>query len=424
MCSFIDRLTVKTIAQNSGRVKVIITLFYRDAGILILAYGISETSQPAHKWHDTDDAPTVRELLSSKFGKTPERYGDSLAFSAYRVPEDIEGSRLNTDLDRLITKYDAQLRPKRDVELADEILPEAPASQPETIPYTLAEALDGLFVEEEAFKRLLDLCERKKSVILQGPPGVGKSFVCRRLAYALLHEKARDRVEAVQFHQTYAYEDFVQGYRPGPSGFTRQNGLFYQFCDRARDDQSRRYVFIIDEINRGNLSKIFGELLMLIESDKRTSEWAVPLAYSLNFNETFYIPANVYVVGLMNTADRSLAVVDYALRRRFSFAELTPAFTSDKFVKYLQESGVSKDLIDKIVRGMTTLNQAIAKDVTNLGPGFCLGHSFFCSIPKDRPPDHHWYRSIIETEISPLLREYWFDAPDNAKTWINTLLSD
>src|ERR1035438_1099660 len=106
LCSFIDRLTVETIAQNSGRVKVIITLFYRDAGILILAYGISETSQPAHKWHDTDDAPTVRELLSSKFGKTPERYGDSLAFSAYRVPEDIEGSRLNTDLDRLITKYD------------------------------------------------------------------------------------------------------------------------------------------------------------------------------------------------------------------------------------------------------------------------------------------------------------------------------
>jgi 5-methylcytosine-specific restriction protein B len=405
-------------------------LFYRDAGVLILAYGISETSQPAYTWSDTEEAPTIRELLSSRFGKVPERYGDSLVFAAYRVPEDVEASRLTTDLDQIIAKYNDQLAPKRELKPAveserpDLISTATVKPDYEPAPFTLAEALDGLFMEGDAFTRLVDLCERKSNVILQGPPGVGKSFVCRRLAYALMHEKDKDRVEAVQFHQTYAYEDFVQGYRPGASGFTRRNGLFYQFCDRARDDQSRKYVFIIDEINRGNLSKIFGELLMLIEFDKRSSEWAVPLAYSLNSSEKFYIPPNVYVIGLMNTADRSIAVVDYALRRRFAFVNLTPAFTSYKFVTYLREVGVSNDLIDKIVHGMMALNSAIAKDITNLGPGFCLGHSFFCSIPKDRPPDQQWYWSVIETEISPLLREYWFDAPETASTWIKTLLAD
>jgi 5-methylcytosine-specific restriction enzyme B len=403
-------------------------LFYREAGVLILAYGISETKPPAHQWKDTEDAPTIREFLTSHYGKTPERYGESLVCAAYRVPEDIDGARLTTDLDRLIAKYDAQLgsvvgptdqRAKTRTaisEMSEEVKSQA-------VPYTIADALQDLFIEEERLKTILDLWERKKNIILQGPPGVGKTFVCRRLAYLLLHEKAQDRVQAVQFHQTYAYEDFVQGYRPGASGFVRRNGLFYQFCDLARDDQEHGYVFIIDEINRGNLSKIFGELLMLIETDKRTSEWSVPLAYSLDPDEKFYIPPNVYLVGLMNTADRSIAVVDYALRRRFAFVDLKPSFRSQKFAAYLVDAGASQELVSGIVRGMTTLNDAIAKDTTNLGPGFCLGHSFFCNVPKDRPPDTEWYRSVIETEIAPLLREYWFDAPDNAESWIRNLLS-
>jgi len=298
-----------------------------------------------------------------------------------------------------------------------------PEETPEPAPYTVAEGLDGLFVEDAQFRGMLELWERKKNIILQGPPGVGKSFACRRLAYALIREKDPDRVEAIQFHQTYAYEDFVQGYRPGESGFARRNGLFHQFCERARDDQERRYVFIIDEINRGNLSKIFGELLMLVEEDKRTSEWAVPLAYSLNASEKFYVPPNVYLAGLMNTVDRSIAIVDYALRRRFAFIDLTPGFGSEKFGIHLREKNVPQDLVTKIIHDMTGLNDAIAKDTTNLGPGFCLGHSFFCNVPRDHPPDRHWYRSIIETEIAPLLREYWSDPPDKANTWIKLLLS-
>jgi 5-methylcytosine-specific restriction protein B len=399
-------------------------LFYRETGILILAYGLSENKPPTIAWTDTQKAPTVREFFASQVVKEPERYGNSLVFSAYKVPEEIQGDKLTLDLDRLIAKYQSQLGAVATQTEAglDAIMDAAAPSLLAPVPYTLDEAMEGLFIEKERFKSILDLWGRKKNIILHGPPGVGKTYFCRRLAYALLLEKAKDRVEAVQFHQTYAYEDFVQGYRPGTKGFERRDGLFYQFCERARDDQERKYVFIIDEINRGNLSKIFGELMMLIESDKRTAEWAVPLAYSLNPDDKFHIPQNVYLIGLMNTADRSLAMVDYALRRRFAFVELVPRFQSKKFESLLLDAGVPKDIVTRIISGMTTLNEAIAKDTANLGPGYCIGHSFFCDLPKDRSPDWLWYRSVIEAEIQPLLREYWFDDSSKADTWIKTLL--
>jgi 5-methylcytosine-specific restriction protein B len=229
-------------------------------------------------------------------------------------------------------------------------------------------------------------------------------------------------VTTVQFHPSYAYEDFVQGYRPALEGFALRAGVFFRFCERARSDPGRAHVFVIDEINRGNLAKVFGELLMLLEPDKRGADWAVPLAYAAADAPAFFIPKNVYLLGLMNTADRSLAVVDYALRRRFAFVSLQPAYGSERFHEHLQEKGIDEPLRQKIVERMNALNERIANDKTNLGPGFCIGHSFFCDPPEDSPRHGEWYTQVVESEIAPLLREYYFDDTDRAQALINGLL--
>ena len=259
--------------------------------------------------------------------------------------------------------------------------------------------------------------------MLQGPPGVGKSFVAKKLAYALMGERAPHRVEMIQFHQSYAYEDFVQGYRPSDSGFELKNGLFHQFCTRAAKDSNNSYVFIIDEINRGNLSKIFGELMLLVEADKRGVEWQVPLTYSKDLGERFYVPENVYLIGLMNTADRSLAMVDYALRRRFAFVDVKPEFQSEGFTRYMQEKGAEEAMIATITSRMNSLNDRIGKDIANLGPGFCIGHSFLCSKSETGLYDNAWYRQVVNFEIAPLIREYWFDDPNTAQSLIDELLA-
>jgi DNA polymerase III delta prime subunit len=288
-------------------------------------------------------------------------------------------------------------------------------------PYGVEDALSEVFLTQSEFTHIVDALGRRKNVILEGAPGVGKTYVAKRIAWSLMGEKDDSRVQMVQFHQSYAYEDFVQGWRPQAQGFSLQNGVFYRFCERARLDPSRKYVFIIDEINRGNLSKIFGELFMLIESDKRDVKYAVPLVYSPE--ETFYVPNNVYLLGMMNTADRSLAMVDYALRRRFSFNRISPAFMSEGFSNYLTNAGATDDLIKKIQDRMGELNQVIAGDSRNLGPGYQIGHSFF--VPEDGAGnlDEDWYRGVVNEEIAPLLREYWFGREDQVQEHVERLLS-
>lgn len=276
--------------------------------------------------------------------------------------------------------------------------------------YTKENALEELFIDEACYDRMAQLLRRKKNLILQGPPGVGKSFLAQRLAYSLMGEKNPNRVTMIQFHQSYAYEDFIQGYRPtGGYGasFKKQNGVFFEFCEKAREDTNRPYYFIIDEINRGNLSRIFGELMLLIEPDKRGPDYALPLTYSPD--RKFYIPKNLHLIGMMNTADRSLAMVDYALRRRFAFMNLKPAFQSEKFIVHLEQKKVPASKARHIQQAMGALNKQIVESTRDLGEGYCIGHSFFCPT-QDVDDMDQWYREIIETEIQPLLEEYWADS--------------
>ena len=286
--------------------------------------------------------------------------------------------------------------------------------------YTLDDALETLFIERSMAEELMLLWSAKKNIILQGPPGVGKSFAAQKLAYALMGVEDRDRLGFVQFHQSYSYEDFVEGFRPTTNGFELKPGKFVEFCRRAEADPNRAYVFVIDEINRGNLSKILGELMLLIESDKRDPRWAMRLASG---NVPFYVPPNVHVMGLMNTADRSLAVVDYALRRRFAFVDMHPNLGTPKFRALLESASISEQLVDAIVARIGSLNREIVEDTANLGPGFAIGHSFFCASPMPGENDIAWYERIVRTEIAPLLREYWFDAPSKAARWQEELLA-
>jgi MoxR-like ATPase len=274
-------------------------------------------------------------------------------------------------------------------------------------PYTLDDLLAEAFLDREAAERIMDSLRRRKNLILQGAPGVGKSFLARRLAYALIGAEAPDNVQMVQFHQSYAYEDFIQGWRPTGDGFSLKDGVFYRFCERAQSRPAEPHVFVIDEINRGNLSKIFGELMLLIEGDKRGAEFAIPLTYSESSSVTFFVPENLYVVGLMNTADRSLAMVDYALRRRFAFVTVQPAFDSPLFRSTLVARGVSGPILEQIAARVTRLNRHIAED-KNLGAGFAIGHSFFCPTTTVEN-SNSWYNAIVSDELEPLLREYWFD---------------
>ncbi|NLK01296.1 MAG: AAA domain-containing protein, partial [Clostridia bacterium] len=286
--------------------------------------------------------------------------------------------------------------------------------------YSASQFLEEVFIDEEKYKEIIYSLKSKKNIILQGPPGVGKTFAAKRIAYAMMASKDDDKIEMIQFHQSYSYEDFIQGFRPAKDGtFELRNGVFYNFCQQARNNPENDYFFIIDEINRGNLSKVFGELMLLLEFDKRGPEFALELTYSQG--EKFYVPENIYLIGTMNTADRSLALVDYALRRRFRFISLEPAFDSDKFLSHLRQNKIDTQSMEKIRSKMKALNNKIRDDTRELGKGYEIGHSYFCTKPMPGESIAGWYKRIIQLEIKPLLYEYWFDNEETAKTEVEKL---
>lgn len=266
------------------------------------------------------------------------------------------------------------------------------------------------YMTENAYESLVGVLRNKKNIILQGAPGVGKTFAARRLAWSMMGEMDDSRIEFVQFHQNYSYEDFVMGYKPAEDGFELKYGIFYRFCQKAANQPDKEFFFIIDEINRGNMSKILGELLMLIEKDYRGSK--ATLAYN---GLAFSVPKNLYIIGMMNTADRSLAMIDYALRRRFSFYDMEPGFDSDGFIQY--KNGLNNETLNELVERVKELNKEIAMD-KSLGKGFCIGHSYFCG--RDVCTDE-WLHAIVNYDILPMLSEYWFDDAGKLQRWENIL---
>ena len=274
-------------------------------------------------------------------------------------------------------------------------------------PYGKTQFLEEVFIDSEGFDDLTALLERKKNLILQGPPGTGKTFAAKRLAYAHMGAKDESCMLQVQFHQGSSYEDYIVGYRPSKDGtFTPELGTFAKFFRRAAEPAHRpeNFYLIIDEINRANISKVFGEMLMLIESAHRNETLEIP-----GIEEPLCVPDNVYIIGMMNTADRGLALVDYALRRRFAFYTMTPALDHPRFIADIASQNNIR--LPPLVDAVKNINNKI-KDDPSLGQGFCIGHSYFAGNGKLSDRD---VSAIVEYEIIPLLQEYWFDPSDEDK---------
>ncbi|WP_439882169.1 AAA family ATPase [Pontibacter sp. MBLB2868] len=355
--------------------------------------------------HDDDDAGEIIRFKIKEFVPV------QITFDALREDVDLKDCRVLHNNQGSLFKLESN-----DFE---KIYSFCQASEDEVEAYTIDDADIDLFLEKEEIERIGLALKRKKNIILQGAPGVGKTFLAKRLAFLQMGKKDSSRVEMIQFHQSYSYEDFIRGFRPNEDGkFTLADGVFFEFCAKAQSDPRNSYFFIIDEINRGNLSKIFGELLMLIECDKRGPEYAVPLTYKRKGEGRFYVPENVHIIGTMNTADRSLAIVDYALRRRFAFFDIVPKYRS-KFQKYLESASVSSEIAGSIVLKLNELNKMIESD-KDLGAGFMIGHSYFCHTPANSNDVAKWYKDIVDQEIKPLLQEYWYDNEAN----ITRALSD
>lgn len=288
--------------------------------------------------------------------------------------------------------------------------------------YSVADIMkEGCFLESSRIEEILERLQSKKNIVLQGPPGTGKTWLAKKLAFALMEKCAEDKVRSVQFHPNLSYEDFVRGWRPSSEGkLELVDGPFLEIAETARNSPDEKYVLVIEEINRGNPAQILGELLTLLEADKRNEESALALCYPRQDGEKIFIPENLYVIGSMNIADRSLALVDFALRRRFAFIDLEPAM-NDSWLKWCREEcGINDAVLRKIRSRIESLNKQISDDLS-LGPQFRIGHSYVTPNSRINDPDA-WFSQVVRTEIAPLLDEYWFDNPEKAREAVAKLL--
>ncbi len=410
-----DRIAIKAVAtqqkelpfENHG--KSVSKMIIKARGTVVRNHGDGrsvevewEPEKPWRNWYFYTGRPTVWQLR-----KDEEMSRLLIRFVFFDEPQDYA---------HFTKKWWGSVVPPEVVE--DEILDGA---QPYGVEDVLA---DGVFMTSDEIELALRRLRTKKLLVLQGAPGVGKTFVARKLAYALMQARDDARIEMLQFHPSFTYEDFVRGYRPtGEAGkFELKDGPFLHLCDRARKDE-RPHVLIIDEINRGHLSQVFGELFMLLEADKRGPSYAVTPLYRRQADEKFSVPENVFVISTMNIADRSIALVDFALRRRFAFITLEPRFGDAAFRKWLLDRKLPESALQLIVQRMTTLNERISADA-QLGPAFRVGHSFFCPRGEDFSSlGLEWFREIVHTEVVPLLDEYWYDAPEKARVAKDALLA-
>ena len=291
-------------------------------------------------------------------------------------------------------------------------------------PYDIGSIIaDGCFLDCATLETMLQRLQTKLNIILQGPPGTGKTWLAGKLAYALMGRKDEDKIRQVQFHPNLSYEDFVRGWRPLSDGtLGLVDGPFLELSEAARRDSNGTYVMVIEEINRGNPASIFGELLTLLEADKRKIENALTLAHQRAVGERFHIPPNLHVIGTMNLADRSLALVDLALRRRFAFFDLEPTLNATWRKWVHLQCDIPSDFLTDISRRIGSLNEQINAD-PNLGRHFRIGHSFAVPTPgEDIAVPEEWFTRVVETEITPVLSEYWFDDPKRAEEAKSQLL--
>lgn len=386
------------------------------AGTLTLRQAIEKILQEAapHPMHYTDITITIEEEDLVKLStRTPLRSVNNCLST--RIRKEVDDCPWESVGERKgLYRWKSETQ-NESYSTAD--IPSEPISKPESDSYSIDNIQDeGCFLERDKLGQILERLRTKKNLILQGPPGTGKTWLAKRLAFALIGQRDDSRVRAAQFHPNLSYEDFVRGWRPAGDGkLDLVDGPFLDMVNVAKKDLNKKYVLVIEEINRGNPAQIFGEMLTLLEADKRTPKEALELSYRREEGERVFIPDNLYVIGTMNIADRSLALVDLALRRRFAFIDLEPVFGKPWCDWVRNQCRIDLDILTDIEKRIQLLNDEISAD-TSLGPQFRIGHSYVtpplgASIDDGR----NWFRQVVETEIGPLLDEYWFEVPDKAE---------